>query len=162
MKDMTRLPNGQMMLAALASPIDSGLDSGPGPEHLHGGRSKPGAAVAAICRGQQIEEFNYQFEGGLYAQLINNPSFEELKNPIASWYLVKSGSSDGHLVPQTASDTAMLNNHQAHCLKLQVASVASGGVGVANGGYWGIGLKNNTTYKVSFWARRKGRILPAL
>ena len=32
--------------------------------------SKPGAPVAPICRGQQIEEFNYQFEGGLYAQLI--------------------------------------------------------------------------------------------
>ena len=43
--------------------------------------SKPGAVVAPICRGQQIEEFNYQFQGGLYAQLINNPSFEELKNP---------------------------------------------------------------------------------
>lgn len=35
--------------------------------------SKPGAAVADICRGQQLEEFNHQFEGGLYAQLINNP-----------------------------------------------------------------------------------------
>ena len=40
--------------------------------------SKPGAVIAPICRGQQIEEFNYQFQGGLYAQLINNPSFEEL------------------------------------------------------------------------------------
>ena len=40
--------------------------------------SGPGAEVAPICRGQQIEEFNYQFQGGLYAQLINNPSFEEL------------------------------------------------------------------------------------
>ena len=116
--------------------------------------SKPGAAVAPICRGQQIEEFNHQFEGGLYGQLINNPSFEELKNPIAAWYLVKPGSSDGHLYPQTASETEMLNSRQAHCIKLQVTSVASGGVGLANGGYWGIGLKNNTTYRVSFWAKR--------
>ena len=30
----------------------------------------------------------------------------------------------------------------------------SGSVGLANGGYWGIGLKNNTTYKVSFWAKK--------
>ena len=41
--------------------------------------SKPGAEVAPICRGQQIEEFNHQFQGGLYAQLINNPSFDELE-----------------------------------------------------------------------------------
>ena len=116
--------------------------------------SKPGAVVADICRGQQLEEFNYQFEGGLYAQLINNPSFEELKNPIAGWYLVKTGSSNANLYPQTSSDTGMLNSRQIHAIKFQVTSVDSGSVGLANGGYWGIGLKNNTIYKVSFWAKK--------
>jgi alpha-L-arabinofuranosidase len=116
--------------------------------------SKPGAAVAYISRGQQIEEFNYQFEGGLYAQLINNPSFEELKNPVADWYLVNSGSSNGNLSGQTSTETTMLNNRQNHCIKLKVTSVASGSVGLANGGYWGIKLENNTKYKVSFWARK--------
>ena len=48
--------------------------------------SRPGAEVAAVCRGQQIEEFNHQFQGGLYAQFIQNPSFEELNNPIAEWF----------------------------------------------------------------------------
>ncbi len=116
--------------------------------------SKPGAAVAPICRGQQLEEFNYQFQGGLYAQLIHNPSFEELKNPIARWTLVKRGSSDGKLSAQTSTETAMLNKHQEHCMKLEVLSVTSGSVGLANSGYWGIGLRNNTVYKVSFWARK--------
>ncbi len=116
--------------------------------------SKPGAVVADICRGQQLEEFNYQFQGGLYAQLINNPSFEELKNPIAEWYLVKTGSSHGNLHGQTSAETGMLNSRQNHCMKLEITSVASGSVGLANGGYWGIGLKNNTTYKVSFWAKK--------
>jgi alpha-L-arabinofuranosidase len=116
--------------------------------------SRSGAVVADICRGQQIEEFNHQFEGGLYAQLINNPSFEELKNPIAAWYTVKTGSSNGNLCGQTSSKTEMLNSSQSHCIKLEVTSVASGSVGMANGGYWGIGLKNNTTYKISFWAKK--------
>ncbi len=116
--------------------------------------SKPGAAVAPICRGQQIEEFNHQLEGGLYAQLIHNPSFEELKNPIAEWSLVKSGSSEGSLHAQTSSETRMLNSRQDHCMKLDVVSVASGSVGMANGGYWGIKVENNTRYKVSFWARK--------
>jgi hypothetical protein len=40
--------------------------------------SRPSASIAAICGGQQIEEFNLQFEGGLYARLINNRSFEEI------------------------------------------------------------------------------------
>lgn len=30
--------------------------------------SKPGAEIAPVGRGQQIEEFNHQFQGGLYAQ----------------------------------------------------------------------------------------------
>jgi alpha-L-arabinofuranosidase len=116
--------------------------------------SKPAAPVAGICRGQQIEEFNYQFEGGLYAQLINNPSFEELKNPIAQWTLVKSGNSAGNLYSQTSLQTGMLNNRQEHCIKLDVTSVSSGIVGMSNGGYWGIGLQNNTLYKLSFWAKK--------
>ena len=116
--------------------------------------SKPGAEVAPICQGQQIEEFNYQIQGGFYAQLINDPSFEELKNPIAQWFLVKSGTSDGNLTGQTSSETRMLNNNQNHCIKLGVDSVASGSVGMANGGYWGIKLENNALYKVSFWAKK--------
>lgn len=116
--------------------------------------SKPGAKVAPICRGQQLEEFNHQFEGGLYAQLINNPSFEELKNPIAGWSLVKSGSSDGILLSKTSDDVGLVNNFQKRCINLSVTSVASGSVGLGNGGYWGIGFKNNTVYKVSFWAKK--------
>jgi len=116
--------------------------------------SSPGVPVAPVCRGQQIEEFNHQFEGGLYAQLINNPSFEELKNPIAEWFLVKSGSSNGNLFSRTSTETGMLNSYQKHCINLMITSVASGSVGMTNGGYWGIGLKNNTTYKVSFWAKK--------
>jgi alpha-L-arabinofuranosidase len=116
--------------------------------------SRPGAVVAPICLGQQIEEFNHQIEGGLYAQLINNPSFEELKNPIAEWVLVKSGSSNASLFSQTSSETGMLNNRQDHCIRLNITSVASGKAGLANGGYWGIKLENNTKYKVSFWAKR--------
>jgi alpha-L-arabinofuranosidase len=116
--------------------------------------SKPGAIVAPICRGQQIEEFNYQFQGGLYAQLINNPSFEELNNPIAYWTLLKSGSSNGNLKSQTSAETTMLNESQDHCIKLEVTSVVTGSVGMANKGYWGIKLENNTKYKVSFWTKK--------
>ena len=116
--------------------------------------SNPGAAVAPICRGQQLEEFNHQFEGGLYAQLINNPSFEELQDPIAGWSLVSPGSSIGKLFSQRADETDMLNSRQNHCVRLEVTSVDSGSVGLANQGYWGIGLRNNTIYRASFWARK--------
>src|ERR1700753_1049494 len=116
--------------------------------------SKPGAPVPDIGRGQQLEEFNHQFQGGLYAQLINNPAFNELDNPIAAWSVVKSGSSDGTLHAQSAYETEMLNPNQQHCARLSVTSVSSGSVALANAGYWGIAFKDNTPYKVSFWARK--------
>ena len=119
--------------------------------------SRPGVAVAPICRGQQIEEFNHQFEGGLYAQLISNPSFEEVDSVgdnthfLRFWSLVKQGSSEGILSTSTAN---LLNSFQTRCLKLNITSVASGDVGAADPGYWGMKLVNNTTYKVSFWAKK--------
>ena len=86
--------------------------------------------------------------------MINNPSFEELKDPVAGWTLVKPGSSKGSLYGQTSAETSLLNSRQKHCVKLEVTSVASGSVGLANGGYWGIALRDNTTYRVSFWAKK--------
>ncbi len=115
--------------------------------------TKLGAIVADICRGQQLEEFNHQFQGGLYAQLISNPSFEELDNPIAQWYVLDPSDSEGEIAAQTANETAMLNNYQQHCIKLSVKSIESGDVGIANGGYWGMKLDNFLKYTVSFWAK---------
>src|SRR5215831_514388 len=143
---MVRFLHGQMMFAGLTVFCTLGSIPAHGQSICTVDVSKPGVAVADICRGQQLEEFNHQFEGGLYAQMINNPSFEEIKKPIAAWYLVTAGSSRADLYPQTSSDTEMLNSRQDHCIKLRVASVDSGSVGLANSGYWGIGLKNTTTY----------------
>ena len=151
---MMRFLYGQMMVASFAILWSMGLILAHAQSSCVVDVSKPGAVVAPICGGQQIEEFNYQFEGGLYAQLINNPSFEELKNPIEGWYLVQTGSSHADLYPQTAADTGMLNSGQNHAAKLHVTSVDSGSVGLANGGYWGLALKNHTTYRVSFWAKK--------
>ena len=156
---------GWLGLAGALATVDQGAKSAPQMEsvasHTQDANSsctvdvsRPGAQIAPICRGQQIEEFNHQFEGGLYAQLISNPSFEELKDPVAGWTLVEPGSSNGSLSGQTTAETGMLNSRQNHCIKLEVTSVASGSVGLANGGYWGMGLRNNTSYKVSFWAKK--------
>jgi len=116
--------------------------------------SKPGVAVAPIGRGQQVEEFNHQIQGGIHAQLISNPSFEEWNKPTDKWNLVQTDSSDGNIKGCTASDIGLLNSSQKHCLNLSVKSLSSGSVGVANGGYWGMKIENNTIYKVSFWAKK--------
>ncbi len=159
---MIKFSRLRMMFAMLPVLLPVGSNLALGESFCTVDVSKPGAVVADICRGQQIEEFNHQFEGGLYAQLISNPSFEELKDPVAGWYVVKTGSSNANLYPRTSSDTGMLNLRQVHALEFQVTSVNSGAAGLANGGYWGIGLRNNTTYKVSFWAKESGNFAGTL
>jgi len=38
---------------------------------------KPGVTVSPTLYGLMTEEINYSYEGGLYAQLIRNPSFKD-------------------------------------------------------------------------------------
>lgn len=71
-----------------------------------------------------------------------------------NWKLVKSGNSGGILTSHTSNETSMLNKNQEHCIKLEVTSVVSGSVGMANEGYWGIKLEDPTKYKISFWAKK--------
>jgi alpha-L-arabinofuranosidase len=116
--------------------------------------SKPGHAISPILyNGMLFEEINYGVDGGFYAQLIKNGSFED-NNKLDSWYLVNPGSSHGGLFAQTPEESVQLNSKQIHCLKLDISSVRGGKVGAANSGYWGIRLDNNTTYKVTFFAKK--------
>jgi alpha-N-arabinofuranosidase len=112
---------------------------------------KPGARIDPIFYGLMTEEINFSYDGGLYAELIRNRTFRDDPKTPVRWSVVKSGGAEGAIsldrnpVPNTALTTA---------LKLEVTSAAGGGrVGAANEGYWGIPVKPETTYRVSFWAR---------
>jgi alpha-N-arabinofuranosidase len=116
--------------------------------------SKPGHAISpALYNSILFEEVNHGVDGGFYAQLIKNGSFED-NNNMDGWSLIDPGSSEGTLHIQSSAETTQLNSNQAHCLKLKITSVDFGSVGAANEGYWGIRLDNKTTYRVSFFARK--------
>lgn len=127
--------------------------------------SKPGHAISAMLyNGMLLEEIGHGIDGGFYAQLIRNGSFED-DNTLDAWSLVKAGYSNGVIsgfstiymttkTGQRGGETGQLNSNQRHCLKLEISAVNVGSVGIANSGYWGIRLDNNTTYKVSFFAKK--------
>jgi alpha-L-arabinofuranosidase len=122
--------------------------------------SKPGHSISPILyNGVLFEEISHGVDGGFYAQLIRNGSFED-NDTLDAWSLVKAGYSAGAIsgftttyIPE-AGETGQLNSNQVHCLKFNISSVSTGSVGVANAGYWGIRLDNNTTYKASFFAKK--------
>jgi alpha-L-arabinofuranosidase len=134
---------------------------------------QPGAKIDPIFYGLMTEEINYSYDGGLYAELIRNRIFQdrppvtrgpagtsgapanpaEAKNPnLIHWRLVADNGSIVDMDIDTrdpVNSTALKNS-----LRLDIKSVAAGGrVGVANDGYWGIPVKPDTTYTVSFYAK---------
>ena len=109
------------------------------------GVDKPGVKISPIFYGLMTEEINHAFDGGLYAELIENRAFKNNTTP-TSWSLTDSLAAtmqiDGSQpVPNTALDKSLRVN------------ISKAGEGVANDGFWGIPATPNTTYQISFWAK---------
>jgi alpha-L-arabinofuranosidase len=112
---------------------------------------KPGIAISPDLYGIFFEDINHAADGGIYAELISNRSFEDNSNNPDNWYLVKGGGASGSMSLDTVN---LLNNAQAHSLCLNIESVGQGErVGVANRGYWGMNIKDGTQYQLSFYAK---------
>jgi alpha-L-arabinofuranosidase len=126
--------------------------------------------VSPMLYGLMTEEINYAYEGGIYAELIRNRTFKadavvprvSPTNYVVGKYLPVSfppdtkpkfwsavGGAAMVLDPNTP-----LNEFLNVGLKLVATSAsATAPAGVANAGYWGIPVKPNTPYRVSFFAK---------
>lgn len=103
---------------------------------------RPGAKVSPVLWGVFFEEINCAGDGGLYAELVRNRSFEETEKP-DHWTAV--GKAELAVAPR---EPATQFNRRA--LRL---TVAGGPGGVANGGYWGIAVVEGAKYLVSLDVR---------
>ena len=114
------------------------------------------AKVSPMLYGLMTEEINYSYEGGLYGELIRNRTFKANPTNAVYWNTIGNGSIS--LDPATP-----LNNALNISLKLD-ATVATkdSPAGIANGGYWGIPVRPNTTYRVSFYAKAASGFTGAL
>ena len=112
---------------------------------------QPGVKISPMLYGLMTEEINHAYEGGLYAELIQNRSFADNPRSPVHWSLVQDGGGTGSIA---LDKDRPLNDAQPTSLKLSIAA-ASGTqrVGIANDGYWGIPVRPETTYRASFYAR---------
>jgi alpha-L-arabinofuranosidase len=122
---------------------------------------EPGAKFSPLFYGLMTEEINHAYDGGLYAELIQNRIFRnppprrrglaqvDPANP-PHWSVVKSDGADGSFIVDKENPV----NTTALTSSLRLDSQGAGGtIGVANDGFWGIPVKPNTQYKASFYAR---------
>src|ERR1017187_3483131 len=109
---------------------------------------KPGHAVSPMLWGIFFEEINLAGDGGLYAEMVRNRSFEESGNT-NNWQFIASGTASGSL---SADSSLPLNASNQAAAKL-IFSSGSGTVGLANNGWWGMNFQAGQTYDLSFYAR---------
>lgn len=124
-----------------------------------------------------FEDINHAADGGLYAELLQNRDFEYARVPegmvwtddstitnpqgwteryrrpddLCAWSLVEEGGAVGRMSLERAHPLHPTNGRS---LRLEISTVAGGRVGVANDGYWGVPVRANARYRVSFYARK--------
>jgi alpha-N-arabinofuranosidase len=115
-----------------------------------------GKPISPDLIGIFFEDINYSADGGLYAELVQNRSFEYSPadrrewNALTSWQLVQRGDGQGSL---TVEATSPLNDNNPHYAVLAVEKAGTG-VGLQNEGFDGITTKAGDSYNISLFARQ--------
>lgn len=104
--------------------------------------SKVGAPIPSTMYGIFFEDINYAADGGLYAELIKNRSFEFPDN-YAGWTI------SGKVSLQ--DDGPFKKN--PHYVRLAPSGHRDKHTMIENEGFFGIGVKANAEYRFSVWAR---------
>jgi len=113
--------------------------------------------------GLFFEDINYSADGGLYAEMVQNRSFEynptERRdwNPFSFWEYITPGFSYGRISVETK---APLHPNNPHYMVLDVEHVGheakftgESGVGLKNSGFDGIVVKSGEKYNFSMFAQ---------
>ncbi len=110
---------------------------------------QPGARISPMFYGLMTEEINHSYDGGLYAELIQNRAFKDNPANPVHWSLIQSSGTTGTMALDSSQP---VNASLPIALKLTIAG-SGGKAGIANDGYWGIPVRPNTRYRASFYAK---------
>ncbi len=135
--------------------------------------------VSPDLYGVFYEEINHAGDGGLYAEMVQNRTFEENElsdhmrledgnvitdngwryrwkptTDLRGWSVVAEGGAD---VTIALDDTQPLNVQSPHSMRVAVKK-ADGKAGFANEGYWGMSLVKGEKYMLSFYARSDKKV----
>lgn len=114
--------------------------------------NKPYAEIQPTMWGVFFEDINFAADGGIYAELVKNRSFE-FYMPKMGWRTVKINNGEGDF---------LIMNRPAHPDNPRFARLRSinmeGKYGIVNEGFRGLPLKKNVQYRYSVLARNSGDI----
>jgi alpha-N-arabinofuranosidase len=108
---------------------------------------KPGPAISPSMWGIFFEDINMAADGGLYAELIKNRSFE-FNAPLMGWTEHRTAAGDGTLLVLNQS-AENANNPRF----IRLTHFTDNPYGLSNEGFRGMGIKAGEAYHFSVWAR---------
>ncbi len=110
---------------------------------------QPIADIQPTMWGIFFEDINFAADGGLYAEMVKNRSFEFFM-PLMGWKELKSGKGSGSCLIVNREETDPSNPHFAHIY----VDENKGTYGLSNEGFRGMGVKKGMTYHFSLFARQ--------
>jgi alpha-L-arabinofuranosidase len=123
-----------------------------------------GKKISPDLFGLFFEDINYSADGGLYAELVQNRSFEynpaERRewHPLSYWEYVTPGFSYGKISVET---TVPVHPNNPHYLVLDIEHIGKesqytgiSGVGIKNSGFDGMVIRTGENYNFSLFARQ--------
>ncbi|HZI25296.1 MAG TPA: alpha-L-arabinofuranosidase C-terminal domain-containing protein, partial [Chryseolinea sp.] len=113
---------------------------------------KPIAEIQPTMWGIFFEDINFGADGGLYAELVKNRSFE-FAHPLMGWTEQKY---DRFSLNKQSGFTSIYNHGDDEASGARFARVtanADKGYGLTNEGFRGMGIKKDLQYNFSVWAR---------
>lgn len=116
----------------------------------------PGKQISPDLFGIFFEDLNYAADGGLYAELIQNRSFEYQAteqptwNSLSFWELAKRGGGEGRWFIEAVRP---VHPNNPHYVVLEVNKPGDG-IGLVNPGFDGIAVKAGEKYDFSVFARQ--------
>lgn len=104
---------------------------------------RPGAMVQPTMYGLFFEDINFAADGGLYAELVKNRSFEFKPDNLAGWEV----SGDVRILSGGPFD------RNPHFVRMADSGHNQKRTTLGNNGFWGMAFKSGGTYRFSVWAR---------
>jgi len=112
---------------------------------------KPVHPVSPMLYGLMTEEINYSYDGGLYAEMVRNRTFNHSWSGFQHWTLDNAGDSSATMKAVDNDGPSEVLNHSVRVDIANATNTAQ--AGVRNDGWWGMMLRPNTEYTGSLYVR---------
>jgi alpha-N-arabinofuranosidase len=112
---------------------------------------KPICDIQPTMWGVFFEDINFAADGGIYAELVKNRSFE-FTFPMMGWKQEHQNNGKGRVLPTFYSPAKDTNPHYVTI----VVDASDGAFGLSNEGFRGMGIRQDNLYNFSIFARKSG------